>query len=154
MASSFIEILRHCELFETLSDAEIRPIVTLCTPAYYNSGEVIFRQGDQGTMLYAILEGQVTLERSVDLGDRTATVSICTLGKGRILGCWLTLLGESHTLMATAVCNKQTEALGLEGAALRVLLETNPHTGFRVLEKLAVILGERLRGVYGALELV
>lgn len=154
MSLSLIDTLRHCELLETLSDAEIRPIEPLCTRELYDAGETLCRQGEQGTRLYVILDGQITLERSVDLGDRTATVSICTWGKGRELGCWLALLGERHTLMATAVCNKQTEVLSLEGAALRAVLERNPRTGFKVLEKPAFTLGERLRGVYGALELV
>jgi len=74
------------------------------------------------------------------------------LGPGRALGSWLSLLGESHSLMSSALCNRQTEVISLDGTRLRKILENNPPVGFKVMERLAFMLRDRIRGVYGALE--
>ena len=149
---SIVQELSKCELFSSLTKEELEPIASLGRIENYQAGENIFRQGEQGNTIYIIKEGQVTLERSVDLGDRTAQVTIAVLTTGRALGCWLALLKEPHNLMSSAFCNRKTEVISLEGPALRKILENNLPAGFKVMEKLAHILRDRLWGVYGAME--
>lgn len=152
MSSSISETLLQCDLFGSLTEEEVKPIVTLCRTERYNFGETIFSQGDRGNKVYIVKDGQVTLERSVDLGDRKATVRITTIGRGRAFGCWAGILGDAHNLMASATCSEQTEVVSMEGPALRKALQHNLSVGFKVLESLAHMLGDRLRGVYGAME--
>lgn len=152
MISNLSQTLLQCELFGSLTKEEIKPIFSLCAIEDFQAGEMIFCQGDEGTSIYIIKDGQVTLERSVDLGELKAQVSIAVLGAGRALGSWLSLLGESHSLMSSALCNRQTEVISLDGTRLRKILENNPPVGFKVMERLAFMLRDRIRGVYGALE--
>ncbi len=152
MALDITEALMKCELFGTLSRQEIEPVVDVCSVESYQAGDKIFSQGEQGSKIYIISDGLVTLERSVDLGERTATIAVTTLGRGRALGCWASILGQPHKVMSSAVCNNKTQVICMEGAALRDALRTDLVVGFKVLENLAVLLGERLRGVYGAME--
>jgi len=152
MTSDILQVLLNCELLVTLSEEEIKPIISLCHTEHYQPGEAIFHQGDQENKIYIIKEGQVSLERSVDLGDRKAQLSIAILGPGRALGSWLALLGESHCLMSSALCTRKTEVLAIDGPALREELRKNLPAGFKVMERLAYMLRERLRGVYGAME--
>ena len=152
MSSPITEALLQCELFGKLTEAEVQPIAALCQVEQYEIGETIFTQGDRGSKIYIIKDGQVTLERSVDLGDRKAKVRITTLGRGRAFGCWLALLGDPHNVMSSAVCNKKTEVISVEGPASRRALINNPSVGFKIMESLAHMLGDRLRGVYGAME--
>ena len=141
-----------CDLLNTLSQEEINPIVSLGRIEQFQPVDTIFRQGDQGNKIYFINEGQVSLKRSVDLGDRTAQLCIAILGPGRALGSWLTLLGEAHCLMSSVLCTKKTEVIAIEGHALREVLRKNLPAGFKVMEKLAYLLRDRLCGVYGAME--
>jgi len=152
MSSSITEALLQCELFGSLTDEEVKPIVALCRVERYELGETIFAQGDRGNKVYIVKDGQVTIERSVDLGDRKAKVRITTLGRGRAFGCWSALLGDAHNLMSSATCSEETEVVSVEGPALRSALQNNLSVGFKVLESLAHMLGDRLRGVYGAME--
>ena len=152
MTSDILQLLLKCELLVTLSKEEINPIISLCHTEQYQPGEAIFHQGDQGNKIYIIKEGQVSLEHSVDLGDRKARLSISILGPGRALGSWLTLLGESHCLMSSALCTRKTEVIAIGGHDLREELRKNLPAGFKVMERLAYILRDRLRGVYGAME--
>jgi hypothetical protein len=68
------------------------------------------------------------------------------------LGCWSTLLGESHILMSSACCHTPTQILCLKGSDLRDLMFTSTDLGFNILEKLCFLLRDRIQAAYGALE--
>lgn len=144
--------LFSCELFETLSEEEIASIADLAQVKNYEAGETIYEQGDRGNELYIIKSGQVSLQRCVNIGERKATASIGILGRGRAFGCSSALLGEAHELMTSALCAKPTQVIVLNGTALRTILQTNVKVGFKVMERFAYVLRERLRGTYGAME--
>jgi CRP/FNR family transcriptional regulator len=145
------EALRRSELFETLDEKEIHPIAALCQLETYETGQTIFEQGQYGNKLYLIIEGQVVLQRSVNLGARQATLTIGRLGKGRALG-WSALLHEPRIATASTVCQKPTQVISLEGVDIRSTLERDPQAGFKVMRRLAYMLGDRLRSAYSAMD--
>lgn len=144
--------LRSCEFFKLLGKGEISEIAKLCQIIRYKSGEYIFQQGDYGEHLYVIAQGRIHLERSVDLGAQKGNVVIETLGKGRVLGCWSTLLNMPHILMSSAVCQKPTQILTIRGADLRKMMIGNTELGFNIMERLCYLLRDRLQAAYGAME--
>ena len=144
--------LGSCEFFKLLGKGEISEIAKLCQIIRYKSGEYIFQQGDYGEHLYVIAQGRIHLERSVDLGAQKGNVVIETLGKGRVLGCWSTLLNMSHILMSSAVCQKPTQILAIRGADLRKMMIGNTELGFNIMERLCYLLRDRLQAAYGAME--
>lgn len=150
--SEFKHALEHCEFFHELEDTYIEGIATLCHMTMHKGGEYIFQQGGFCEHLFIIVDGQVSLERSIDLGIRKGRVHIETLGKGRVLGCWSTLLGESHQLLSSAVCEKPTTILVLKGADLRQMMLRNKDLGFMVLERFCFLLRDRVQSAYGAME--
>ncbi len=153
MEHSEIEsILKGCEFFKELKKDDIGNIASLCEVKIYNVGEYVFQQHDYGEHLYIIAEGRISLERSVDLGARKGNVLIETLGKGRVMGCWSTLLGESHFLMSSAACQKPTTVVAMKGADLRGMMLSNTSLGFNVLERFCFLLRDRIQSAYGALE--
>ena len=62
--------LAACEFFKGLDDEDIQKVVALCWERNFRTGETLFQQGDYGEHLYVIAEGQVVLERSINLGHR------------------------------------------------------------------------------------
>ncbi len=144
--------LECCEFFKGLNKRDIEKIAGLGKIAAYNAGEYIFQQHDFGEHLYIIAEGRVSLERTVDMGTRKGSVTIETLGKGRVLGCWSTLLGEPHFLMSSAVCQLPTKVAVLKGAVLREMMLENREIGFNIMERFCFLLRERIQAVYWALE--
>jgi len=150
--SEIVRALESCELFRELGKSDIEKIAGLCRGENYRPGEYVFRQGELGKQIYIISEGHVFLERSVDLGPRKGNAIICTLGKGRALGCWSTLLDEPHYLMASATCQKATKIVVMNGADLRDMMLSNIDLGLNVFRKLCFILRDRLQGAFGAME--
>jgi len=150
--SDIFEALESSEFFRGLDRKDLEKIAGLCRDETFQPGQVIFRQGDTGDRVYIIAEGQVTLERTVDLGTRRGNVVIGIIGKGRAFGCWSTLLGISHSFLSSASCQKPTKAVLFNGTEIRALMLSNPALGFCILERLCFFLRDRLQSVYGAME--
>lgn len=150
--SEIESILENCEFFKGCAQAEIQAIAKICQVRTYDIGEYVFQQGDFGEHLYIIVEGQVYLERSMNFGTHKGKAIIATLGKGRVLGCWSTLLNEPHILMSSASCQRPTKALELNGAELRKMMTGSTDFGFNVLERLCFLLRDRVQSAIGALD--
>ena len=146
------QVIERCEFFRGLDKKYLNKIVTLCQVQTFKPGEYVFRQGDYGKHLYIIADGHISLERSVNLGTRKGNAVIGVLGKGRILGCWSSLLGEPHNLMSSAICQKPTEVVVVKGADLREMMISNSELGFVVLERVCFLLRDRIQGAFGAME--
>lgn len=146
------EALEKSELFKELEESELQRISALCRIELYRPGQYLFRQGDVGDRICVIAEGQVALERTVDLGNRKGNVVIGILGRGRFLGCWSTLLDAPHHFLSSASCIKPAKVICLKGCDLRAMMVSNPLLGFRILERLCLLLRERMQSVYGAME--
>ena len=146
------ETLAGCELFKGLEPRDITNIARICRVDTYSAAEAIYQQGDFGENIYIIAKGQVVLERTVDMGSREGRVVIATLGKGRVFGCWSTLLNEPHFMMLKTFCPTPTTILVLKGAELRDCMLQDVRFGFNVMEKLCLLLRERIQAAYGALE--
>lgn len=146
------QVLKSCEFFKSLGSSDISEITSLCQVKSYESGEYVFQQGDYGEHIYVIAQGNIHLERSVDLGGRKGSVLIEALGKGRVSGCWSTLLGMPHILMASATCQKPTTVIAIKGEDLRKMMIGNPELGFNIMERLCFLLRDRVQAAYGAME--
>ena len=155
VSSEVIEGLRTCELFALLNQEEIQmltaSLATECEIETYEAGDPIFEQGGHSAKLYIIIEGQVLLERSLNIGDKTSKWPLGLLGKGRAMG-WSALLYGPRYVTASAICRKPTRLISIEGTSLRSVLGREPGVGFRVMDRLACMLGDRLRVAYNTME--
>jgi len=150
--SEVTRALSECEFFQGMEENDLVSIAGICTENRCQTGEAIFRQGDFGEDLFVIVDGQIHLERSMRIGTRAGNVVIESLGKGRVLGCWSTLLDEPHILMSSAICQRPTRVLVMKGARLRELMMGDPVFGFHLMEKLCFLLRDRIQAAYGAME--
>ena len=150
--SEIQKIIENCELFKGLNTIELESITKLSQVEMYEAGDKILNQRDFSDKLYIIAEGHVFLERSIDLDARKGSVTLSLLGRGRALGCWSTLLGEVYPLMSSAICKEHTTAVVIRGPAIREMILSDFHLGFKVMERLCSILRDTLQGAYGAME--
>ena len=150
------EILRMCELFSELSDTELVSIANLGRVEKFEPGEKIYEQGGIGTKLYILAQGRVTLERTVELGGgRIANVTVFALKEQtnrRLMGGWSALVGEQHVQMCSAVCEKPTKVISMRCSDLRETIIKNSIIRIKILEKLILLLRDRIYSSYGAIE--
>jgi len=151
-----IKTLKKCELFDQLSEKELLSIANLGSIKEYEAGEIIYEQGVLGTKLYVLSKGQVSLYRRIDLGNaRVADTAVYVLRESaqrRLLGGWCTLIGEQHVQMCTAKCDKPSKVVSLDCSDLREIIIKNPDIRVMILEKLVLILRDRIESSYGAME--
>ena len=155
MSSEIFETLKNCDLFASLNEEELQTITAEASNSWkvddYKAGDNIFEQGQHSTKLYVIADGQVLLERSLSVGDRSSPWPLGMLGKGWAMG-WSALFFGPRSISASAICQKPTRIISIEGSGLRSILEKHPQIGFKVMDRLAYMLGERLQAAYNTVE--
>jgi|AntAceMinimDraft_16_1070373.scaffolds.fasta_scaffold70475_1 CRP-like cAMP-binding protein len=146
------QTLASCELFKGFKENEISMIAEICHVKTYKIGDVVYQQEDSGDYIYIIAEGRVTLERTMNTFSREGRVVITIIGKGRVFGCWSTILDEPHHMLLTTFCQKPAKIIVLKGADLRGLMTHDTQFGFNILERLCLLLRDRVQAAYGAME--
>lgn len=155
-AKVITDTLRKCELFSDLSDEELNSIAELGRVEKYDAGDTIYEQGGIGTKLYVLFKGQVSLHRRFKLDDtRMANTTVYVLRKNvhrRLMGCWCTLVGKQHTQMCSARCDKPSKLVSINCSGLREIIVENSNIRVKILERLVLILRDRLEVSYAAME--
>jgi len=155
VSSDVIEGLKTCELFASLDEAEMQTLTATlgdaCEMKACKAGDHVFDQDELSSRLYVIEDGQVLLQRSVNMGNKTAQWPLGLLGRGRAMG-WSAVLYGPRYASASAVCQKPSKIVSIDGASLRLVLEKQPEIGFKVMDRLACMLGERLKAAYNTME--
>jgi CRP/FNR family transcriptional regulator, cyclic AMP receptor protein len=150
------EILRTCELFCELSDNELKSLADLCQIEKFEAGDQIYEQGSIGTKLYILARGRATLERNIDLyGTRKAKVNVFSLieqANRRVMGSWYTLIGKQHVHMCSAICDKPTKIVSIRCSELRDTMVKDSKIRIKILEKLVLLLRDRIISSYEAIE--
>ncbi|PYQ49233.1 MAG: Crp/Fnr family transcriptional regulator, partial [Acidobacteria bacterium] len=97
--------------------------------ATYSAGEVIFHQGDLGTDMFIIQEGEVHVIKNIN----GASHVLSKLEKGDFFGEMSVL--ESVPRTADAVAITDVRALVINGARFDEMLRKNPEIAVRIIRK-------------------
>jgi CRP/FNR family cyclic AMP-dependent transcriptional regulator len=136
------DLIAEQPFFSGLSRARLQLLADNARQTWFESGELIFRDGDLANRFYLIVEGKVALESS---GDSTHTVLLQTIGAGQLLGwSWMFSPYIWH-LHARAL--EPTEAIFLSGTRLRDLCETDHDLGYEVFRRVAEVMMQRLHAM-------
>jgi CRP-like cAMP-binding protein len=110
--------------------------------ANYSAGETVFAQGDLGTEMYIILEGEVHIIKHINNESHL----LSKLEKGDFFG-EMALL-ESVPRTADAVAQSEVKCLVINGARFDEMLRKNPEIAVRIIRKYS----KRLREANSLLE--
>jgi CRP/FNR family transcriptional regulator, cyclic AMP receptor protein len=135
-----IEILKKIPLFSDLRGRDLKVIDSMVYERRYDSGEYMFETGQPGAAMFIIEEGEVQITRLNAAGEE---IVLARLRNGEFLG-ELALLDNSPR-SASALVVKATKALAIFREDLDKLLDSHPDLGGKVMKKLAVIIGIRLK---------
>lgn len=136
--------LQRFEIFETFTDEELTEVAGLCSEERHHDGAKLFDEGDSAEKLYLVLEGKVSLEKTVQLGrsgsSRQATVSI--QGSGQAVG-WSSLVAPQIYTMS-GVCIGPTKLLVIESDDMRRFVAQKPEAGVKLMNAIATLVRDRL----------
>lgn len=138
------QVLRECEVFSALTNAELEKVASLVLEKEYEAGTTIFQGGDSAEELLVLQEGkvavQMTLPKTQMQMSRRITVDVVT--RNGVVG-WSAIV-EPYMYTLTAVCLQKVKALSISGNKLRWLLQDDPKIGYGVMKGLIQVVASRL----------
>lgn len=130
------EVVEELPLFHGLKEEQNHRLAGLCSTQTFQSGEVIFHQGDPGREIYIILEGEVSIVRGND------QLPLGTVLVGECLGEVALLTQQPHS--ASAITTTATEVAILSLESLKELIRQRPDIGVVIYQNLAIGIGNKL----------
>jgi uncharacterized membrane protein len=129
------DLLANIALFESLTDEDLTALSQRVAAVDYESGDVIFRQGDEGSSLFVIEDGGV----EIAYGEGRARVVLASLFTGQYFGELSLFDGSPRS--ATATASKRSRLIRLDRADLVDFVNKNPAAALRIIAEMS----ERLR---------
>lgn len=146
MLEEISDMLIDCPLFQHMAASEIQAIAKHFNIVNIDSGETIFREGDDGTFMCIVHKGRVSIIKQNQNGDE---IVMATEGNGRVLGEMAVLDGERRS--ATCKAASDCVLLMLSKEAMDIMLEEQPRIGAKILRTIAISLSRRMRLTAGKL---
>jgi monoamine oxidase/CRP-like cAMP-binding protein len=133
-------LLRSGDVFAVVPPNEIKVLATMFEPRAFGDGEVVFREGDPATEVYAIIDGRM----EVSLSDGWI---VATLGAGQVVGEYGMFGPGKRT--ATVISKGPSRVLALDYQRFHRFLLAFPESSLALLrltvERLIAQRGERRR---------
>ena len=137
-----VRAVRGIDLFEPLSDAEVRTVASRLRPLHYAAGERILEEGAPGDSFFLVDRGEVRVLRRGGGPQR----EIARIGAGECFGEMAMLTGQQRT--ATVVAATDVDVLVIDKAGFQDILAANPE----VAVDLAALLAQRRAALHTAEE--
>jgi CRP-like cAMP-binding protein len=131
-----IALLRRVPVFSTLSAEELTRVAQMAMPRRFEAGEVVFKEGDEGSTCYIVRSGRARAIREHPDGR---SITLAHFEPGDIFGEMAMLDGERRS--ATVETTEGTEAIAILSSDMHRLLREYPD----ISVKLIAALGQRLR---------
>ena len=141
-----IALLKNVAIFKELDESELDEIAEVCREEKFVSGEYIFREGESGTRLYLIVEGEVRISRDVPGSGEEA---LAVLQPGALFG-EMAVFDRSDR-STHAISNGGTTVLTITRPDFEMLLDFNREMAYKVLWSVTRLLSGRLRNTNDSL---
>jgi len=139
MNAQKFEMLKNIPIFHELSRKEILEVDELLHERVYDTGEIVFDEGDPGHGVYIIVSGKLRADPSHRLLKNT----VLDFGPGELMG-ELSLFDEAPRT-AKVIAIERTVTVALFQAEFSSLLLKNKNIGVKVLVEIARTLSRRAR---------
>ena len=136
----------HHPFLRSMSDEHLNLAAQNAREVTFESGEILFHEGEPANRFYLITSGEVALETHTEHG----TIEIQRVGSGDVVGwSWLFPPFSWHF---TARVTEPTHAIALDGAHLLVTCEENHDFGYDLMRRITQLVIQRLQASRNKLE--
>lgn len=141
-------LLSEFGLFKGLPESLLKNIAALAEEVSVKSGEFIFREGEKADKLHFLINGSVALR--VRLTSRPESITVSFVSSPYQSFGWSGIVAPNH-YTSSAECDEDSTLLIISAAPFLKLLEENPESGFKVMQRITEIIADRLRNSRQAL---
>ena len=135
-----IDVLKQIQIFDGLSNRELRNFARISYQRTYAENETIVIEGQDSAGMYVILDGAVKVTRKV---EDDSIITLKTLEDGTFFGDVGLLDSAPRTATVTAI--RTSRIIGFFRPELLNLIESDPKLASKVIFVLAKVLASRLR---------
>lgn len=126
-----ILLLREIPIFADLSPEDLKLIAETAREEWYPQNTDIFQQGDEGNMMFVIVEGRIQVIRHTDGRDQV----LAERGPGDFMGEMAII--ESAPRSATLHTQSEVRVLAIDDQTFKGILRERPDVSFAVLRSLS-----------------
>jgi CRP-like cAMP-binding protein len=131
-----IDRLRKVEVFQGLSDEELKTVAPFCQEGSFPKGAILCQEGERADNFFILEEGSVSIRFHKG-------VNFCIQTPGKILG-W-SFLVPPNRYTASAQTLVPTKVLVVKSPDFYELVHKDAKMGLRIMENLAQIVANRLK---------
>jgi CRP/FNR family transcriptional regulator, cyclic AMP receptor protein len=132
-------LLAKHPFFQDLKPEHLKVLVGCASNVVFNSGQFLFREGEDANQFYIIRQGKVGVET---FSPVRGAIPIHTRGQGEALGwSWLIAPYKWHF---DARAYELTRAIALDGKCLRDKCAADHDFGYEILKRVSQVIAERL----------
>jgi CRP/FNR family transcriptional regulator, cyclic AMP receptor protein len=137
------ELLTRFALIEDFSDDQVAVLKPIIEDVKFETNQIIFEQGGAADYLYFVLDGSVSIRFKPEDGPE---LTVSEVEQGGVFG-WSSALG-SKSYTSSAICTKCGLFIRMDGGDLKNICQEYPETGILILNRLAGVIAQRLRGTH------
>jgi CRP-like cAMP-binding protein len=142
------EILSQFDLFKDLPGTLLKEIASMGREVSFKKGDFVFREGEKADKLHFLINGSVALR--VNLTSRPESITVSFVSMPYQSFGWSGVVPPYH-YTSSAECDENSDLLIIPAEPFMKLMEQNPESGFKVMQRIAVIIADRLRNSRQAL---
>ena len=133
-------VLENLSLFEGFSAEERECLRPLFLFSFMPAGTILFEQGGPAEHLYIVAEGEILIRYKPEDGPALVLTRVHREG---VVG-WSAAIG-SPIYTSSAICATHSQLLRVRSGDLRRFAETHPTIANLLLDRLTLVIAERLR---------
>ncbi len=141
-------LLAKFPLFQDVSPAILEKIARISEEISLKEGETVFREGQVADKMDFLLKGSIALR--VNIMSKPDSVTVSYVAKSNECFGWSGIVPPYH-YTATAYCDEETRILSVRGKEFMEIISENPADGFKIMQRIAEIVSDRLRNSRQAL---
>lgn len=136
-------LLARFALLEGFTQDQVEILNPIMAEIRFNASQTVFEQGDPADYLYFVIDGTVSIRFKPEDGP---VLSVADVVDGGVFG-WSSALG-STCYTSSAICLQDGLFVRIAGEDLKKLCQEHPETGILILNRLAGVIAQRLRGTH------
>ncbi len=142
------QTLSQFDLFKGLPESLLKEIASISKEVSMKKGDFVFREGGQADKLHFLVRGSIALR--VNLTSRPESITVSFVSMPYQSFGWSGVVPPYH-YTSSAECEEDSSLLIIPADPFMKMLEQNPEAGFKVMQRITVIIADRLRNSRQAL---
>jgi len=141
---NMIDLLDKTEIFKGLDQSQLNAVKDCCQIKTFNEGERICKEGEEATVLRAVIEGKVDLRFDLPGRKSSEKMTVATISDGKSIG-WSSFVPPYKYRLSVYCSSQGCQVIEINKDGLIKVFKINPLIGYQVMTNVAIMIGTRFQ---------